>query len=45
MNAKHPKFGKVREQLAIDKRDIQAYWQSTVRPGKTVIETTKRLFK
>lgn len=41
----HPKFGKIREMLAIDRRDIQDYWQSMIRPGKTVIRTKKRLYK
>ncbi len=45
MKPDHPNFAKTREDLAIDTRDIQDYWQSTIRPGKTIIETKKRPFK
>lgn len=45
LDSQHPKFAKLREQLAIDKFDIQDYWQSVIRPGKTIIETNRRVFK
>jgi len=45
MQSDHPNFAKTREDLAKDKRDIQDYWQSVVRPGKTIIETNRRVFK
>lgn len=45
MKDDHPNFAKTREDLAMDKRDIQDYWQSVVRPGKTIIETNRRAFK
>ncbi|MAH43199.1 hypothetical protein CL614_05790 [archaeon] len=45
MDTKHPKFAKLREQLAIDSKEIQDYWQSAIKPSKTIIETSKRLFK
>jgi hypothetical protein len=45
MKSDHPNFSKTREDLAMDKRDIQDYWQSVVRPGKTIIETNRRAFR
>ena len=45
MDSKHPKFAKVREMMAIQEREIQDYWQSAVRGGKTVIETAKRHYQ
>jgi len=45
MKNDHPNFGKTREELAQDKMDIQDYWQSAVREGKTIIQTAKRPFK
>ena len=45
LDAKHPKVAKLREQLAMDKRDIQDYWQSRNRQTKTIIKTKKRLYK
>lgn len=45
MKTDHPNFAKNREDMANDKRDIQDYWQSVVRPGKTIIETKRRAFR
>ena len=45
MDAAHPKFAKLREQLAIDQRDIQDYWQSAIRENETIIKTSNRRFK
>ena len=45
MDAKHPKFAKTRELIAIYEREIQDYWQSAVRVGKTIIETSSRIYK
>lgn len=45
MKIDHPNFSKVREELSMDEREIQDYWQSTVRQGKTIIETARRPFK
>lgn len=45
MKPDHPNFAKVREDMAIDRQNIQDYWQSVVRPGKTIIETKRRAFK
>jgi len=45
MKSDHPNFAKTREDLANDKRDIQDYWQSVIREGKTILETNKRATK
>lgn len=45
MDTKHPKFQKNRADIALDIRDIQDYWQSAIRPGKTIIETNRRAYK
>jgi len=45
MDAEHPKFAKNRADLAQDRLDIQDYWQSRGRMGRTIIETNRRLFK
>lgn len=39
MDTSHPKFAKLREELAKDKLDIQDYWEKTIRPAKTIIRT------
>ncbi len=41
----HPNFAKTMSELAQDRIDIQDYWQSVVRPGKTIMETKKRATK
>ena len=45
MDADHPKFAKIRELLAIYEQEIEEYWQSMIKPGKTIIETNKRVYK
>jgi len=45
MDADHPKFAKTRELLAIYEQEIEEYWQSMIKSGKTVIETNKRVYK
>ena len=45
MDTKHPKFAKNREQMLRDEIAIQEYWQSMIKPGKTIIETAKRSYK
>lgn len=45
MKSDHPKFGKIREQLALDRHDIQEYWRTRDRETKTIIETSSRAFR
>jgi hypothetical protein len=45
MDEKHPKFGKNRQDLAADIRDIQDYWEKRERMGKTIIHTKQRIYR
>ena len=45
MKTDHPNFAKTMAELAQDKVDIEDYWQTMIKPGKTIIETNKRAYK
>jgi len=45
MKQDHPNFAKVMSELMQDKLDIEDYWQTIIRPGKTIMETKRRVFK
>lgn len=41
----HPKFSKIREELAMDRNEIQKFWHSRIKEDRTIMQTAKRAYK